>query len=234
MLNYDIQFFGGRGAGYENGAPSEGNGRGGKGNWGATFGNTSKPAETLKEALGDKGRRMSVDEALIGANPNRSKTFAYSEWTENCQRCVVAYELRRRGYNVTALPTSKKDDLPMQIEYGNVMYGKWNRAFKNAKMEKVGGSNYKEAQQKLEAKFKEWGSGSRAQIVIPGHVFMAEKLGNRMIYVEPQSGKRYDSKDIFRDISKRGLQEIRVVRTDNLKISDKAKQSVKQYRKSSK
>ncbi|MGI5070523.1 hypothetical protein HRO26_05185 [Treponema pectinovorum] len=37
-------------------------------------------------------------------NPNYKKGGGYAK---NCQTCVVAYELRRRGYNVEALPNYK-------------------------------------------------------------------------------------------------------------------------------
>ncbi|MCD8025385.1 MAG: hypothetical protein LUF33_00180 [Clostridiales bacterium] len=56
-----------------------------------------------------KARLYSNDEDLHLTNPNYS-TNKY-EWTHNCQRCVSTYEMRRRGYNVTAkpLPTSAKN-----------------------------------------------------------------------------------------------------------------------------
>ena len=48
----------------------------------------TKVDATLKEALGAKGSPMSVSEAASGANPLFSRE--YSEYSENCQRAVVA------------------------------------------------------------------------------------------------------------------------------------------------
>lgn len=92
----------------------------------------------LKKAIGAKGKPYSIDNALKNVNPNHS--YDYSEYSENCQRCVVAYELRRRGYNVTALPTYKGDRLPIVNHYGN---GLWQGAFKGAKTIRVGSTNQK-------------------------------------------------------------------------------------------
>ena len=47
---------------------------------------------------------MSEEQANNGnANPNFHLGRASGYW-DNCQTCVVAYELRRRGYDVSALP----------------------------------------------------------------------------------------------------------------------------------
>lgn len=51
------------------------------------------------------GKPMNFQQADGGApNPNYKKGGGY---IKNCQTCVVAYELRRRGYNVEALPKYK-------------------------------------------------------------------------------------------------------------------------------
>lgn len=55
--------------------------------------------------LGGQGTPLSITDALKGANPRFAKGTQYAV---NCQRCVQAYELRRRGYNVEALPKPKK------------------------------------------------------------------------------------------------------------------------------
>ena len=51
-----------------------------------------------------RGNPMSEEQANKGnANPNYH-LGPNSGYTKNCQTCVVAYELRRRGYDVSALP----------------------------------------------------------------------------------------------------------------------------------
>ncbi len=65
---------------------------------------------------------MSVKDAYAGANPYYDDTGSHAEYNMNCQRCVVAYELRRRGYDVVALPTYQGDNLPRGTAGGN---GHW-------------------------------------------------------------------------------------------------------------
>ncbi len=56
-----------------------------------------------------RGEPMSHEQADQGnANPNFSKGGGY--WT-NCQSCVVAYEARRRGYDVITKPNTKGSKL---------------------------------------------------------------------------------------------------------------------------
>ena len=58
-----------------------------------------------------RGNPMNEEQANKGnANPNFHLGRASGYWN-NCQTCVVAYELRRRGYDVSALP--KKDNPTM-------------------------------------------------------------------------------------------------------------------------
>lgn len=102
--------------------------------------------------------------------------MVHIEFSENCQRAVVAYEARRRGYKVTAQPTYEGDKLP-QIVKSN---GRWQGAFKGAKTEMVSGKNAKEVQKNIESKMKQYGNGSRAVVGVQwknggGHVFNVER-----------------------------------------------------------
>lgn len=175
----------------------------------------------LKQSIGTKGKPYSIDNSLKNVNPNHS--YQYSEYSENCQRCVVAYELRRRGYNVTALPTYEGDTLPQVNAYGN---GRWQMAFKGAKSVKVGSTSASKTQANLEAKMRSYGSGSRAVVRIPGHVFNVENVGGKIRYVEAQTGQKYTSNKIFSNMSSRQTSNISLIRTDNLRISDRARHLV--------
>ena len=63
--------------------------------------------DKMAVALGvKKGDPMGIQEAAKGTNPLYGKGNGYKE---NCQRCVITYELRRRGYPVEALPYSEQD-----------------------------------------------------------------------------------------------------------------------------
>ena len=71
-------------------------------------GPASTTSDTVEKALGiRKGPPMDYREAAEKANPNFHVDTAYQI---NCQRCVPVYELRRRGYPVTAMPKRNQYD----------------------------------------------------------------------------------------------------------------------------
>lgn len=204
-----------------------GGGSGGK--WSGTP-NTLAP-NTLREALGQKGRPMSMMKAAEGANPYFDKTGTYREFTFNCQRCVVANEARRRGYDVVAQPTYEGDKMGAAA-YVNpntgVRNSYWMGSFQGAKPEKVGKTTATATQRALESKMAEYGNGSRAVMQVQwkggnGHVISVERKGGKTYYVDPQDGTRYRPKDLFGAIKPRSTQ---ITRVDNLKFSDRAKKMV--------
>ena len=131
---------------------------------------------------------MSIDDALLGANPNFRKKSGYGD---NCQRCVQAYELRRRGFNVEAQPRpNKKKDI---ITWGNECFvdekGKTPK-FVYGLTEKTIKKQIKDAPNN--ARFiihAEWGDGI-------SHVFIAEKENGNVRFVDPQTG-RMDASNYF-------------------------------------
>lgn len=184
--------------------------------------------DSLKDALGEKGRPMGEARAALKANPHWSGE--YSEFSENCQRCVVAYEARRRGYDVTAQPTYRGDTM------GNVVHtsrdgadwGRWQGAFKNAQPEYAGGRTGKQAQANFESKMRDYGDGARAVVGVQwrkggGHVLNAENHGGKIHYIDAQTGHKYIGRELFEAAKPR---EITVTRTDNLKFSERAKKMV--------
>lgn len=198
-----------------------------------------KIAETLKGAIGKKGKPFSIGDAVIETNKKRYST-SYREFSENCQRCVVAYELRRRGYDVEALPTFKGDDLgaiSFRDDNKKILKGKWEGAFKSAKNINVGSSGVKEnttAAEKqvinnIEKQMASYGEGARAVVQIlyrsgGGHVFNVEYNNGKVQYIEAQAGK---IKNIAQTMQSVKTDSVNLVRVDNLKISERAKKSVK-------
>ncbi|WP_417303116.1 toxin glutamine deamidase domain-containing protein [Ellagibacter isourolithinifaciens] len=188
-----------------------------------------KVPESLKEAIGSKGAPNSIAESVVKTNPNYNAS--YREFSENCQRCVVAYELNRRGYNVTALPTFKGDTLPNVAHYNmksGTFEGRWKGAFRNAKTVNVGAKTEAGAIANIESAMKSYGSGSRAVVQIfykggGGHVFNVENQRGRIVYVEAQAGKM---KNIERTMRSVDSMSVNLVRTDNLKLSDRARNFV--------
>ena len=107
---------------------------------------------SLAEALGKRVKNMSTTKAVKEVNPLYDGE--YVDYSENCQRVVVALEARFRGYDVIASPTYKGDTAPNS--------GNWLKYFENAKSEYVGHTTANATQRALENKMKEYGDGARA------------------------------------------------------------------------
>lgn len=161
---------------------------------------------SLSEALGEKGAPMSAAKASAGTNPHYSP--GYDAYSSNCQRCVVTYEARRRGYDVTALPTYRGDLLP---------YGKdYLKTLSNPKTVDTGKSV-----RKVESEMRSYGNGSRAIIAVSkgrkGHVFIAENSNGKIRYIDPQVNKSYGKLDLS------NVSRSSVTRIDNQQFTDYAK-----------
>lgn len=133
------------------------------------------------DTLGKKGRPLTIAQALKNINPHYHEG---RQWQINCQRCVYAYEMARRGYDVEALPY--KDDLATRA---------WQNIMKNQSWETLGSRN---TISQLESKMQNWGEGSRAVIYVvwkggrSSHVFNAERVNGKTVYVDAQTGKMVD------------------------------------------
>lgn len=168
---------------------------------------------TLAEALGPKGSPMSPQEASKGTNPHHND--AYEAYSSNCQRCVLTYEARRRGYDVTALPTYSGDLLP----YG----GDYLKALSNPVTVDVGKSVAK-----INSEMKQYGNGSRAIVRVwrgtNGHVFIVENRGGKISYIDPQTNEQYSKLSLSR------VSGASITRLDNQQFTDYAKNAFTRQR----
>ena len=92
---------------------------------------------------------LTSDENILATNPNYNLGLEYQQ---NCQRCVPAYEMRMRGFDVIAKPVY---DLATD-DFAN---NHWTEAFDNAKIEKNLSGTGKEDIINL---MSEWKYGARA------------------------------------------------------------------------
>lgn len=224
-LRLKIQFFGGRGASSVILPPRSIR-------YTAHFGKSRvqiRVSDTLRGSLGVKGKPYSMDAALERANPGFSPNHA--EYSLNCQRAVVAFEMLSRGYNVNALNTYKGDDLP-KVAYVNkklgTYEGKWKGAFKGAKNINVSATRTQGVVNNIEKQMKSFGDGSRAVIQVfwkngGGHVFNAVRKNGKTYYVDAQTNKHYKPNEV---ISKVVPSKVNLVRTDNLRVSDRMRNFV--------
>ena len=179
-----------------------------------------------------KGKEMTFEEANeLRGNINYGKA---SEYSVNCQSCVVANELRRRGYNVTALPNLQKTG---NIPYELSMRTNWAwidpKTMVIPKKQTAGGiyditrsgalksKSIKELTKELVELVKEPGryhidfawKGKNS-----GHIITLEKLHNgKIIIYDPQTGKMKNWRELSKEISLR--YGVNVLRVDNLLVN---------------
>ena len=148
-------------------------------------------------------------ENLDAVNPNFSSG---KEWKVNCQRCVPTYEMRARGYDVTAEPCDDYDN------YDHLAYHPYD-VWENPEVINCNGSGLED----IENAMKNWGDGARAQICVAwdpgddGHTFMAEQRNGKTYFVDPQSG----SADVSRYFNRVATGQTSFCRTDNLQPSQR-------------
>ena len=179
-----------------------------------------------------KGKEMTFEEANeLRGNINYGKA---SEYSVNCQSCVVANELRRRGYNVTALPNLQKTG---NIPYELSMRTNWAwidpKTMVMPKKQTAGGiyditrsgalksKSIKELTKELVELVKEPGryhidfawKGKNS-----GHIITLEKLHNgKIIIYDPQTGKMKNWRELSKEISLR--YGVNVLHVDNLLVN---------------
>ena len=126
---------------------------------------------------------MTYGKAINGANPKyKTEKDINGLYSENCQRAIIAYELRRRGYDVEAKP-SRADG---EVHYESVEY-----VFKN--LEKYFVPDLpKSGKTEAENLLREWGNGARARIRVEwqnggSHVFIGENSDGKVIFLDPQT-----------------------------------------------
>lgn len=137
-----------------------------------------------------KGEHTREQDAMA-TNPNFKPNDPL--WGKNCQRCVSAYEARRRGYDVTALP--RVVDGSDRLQYMRDPKG-WPQVYKDPELIKCASNSGIGTMGKVESKMAAWGDGARAIVRVQwqdkygggGHVFVAEQVNGRTVFIDPQSG----------------------------------------------
>lgn len=150
---------------------------------------------------------ISEMENLKAVNPNYELDEA---WQNNCQRCVPTFEMRERGYDVTALPWGGEED---DLQY--YPYDVWE----SPDVISTSGDGLQDIRDTMMS----WEDGSRAQVVLQwkpeltggsggGHTFIAERQGDAVRFLDPQTGES-DASYYF-ESAKPG--SVSFCRTDNL------------------
>lgn len=164
-------------------------------------------------------RKHSADDDCKAVNPNyaRSEQLGDGLFTENCQRCVSAYELRRRGYDVVArhapMALGEPDDLPFMYKSGG-----WPSVYEHGGDSLIycNSDSPDGVRKKVTDMVSDWGDGARGIVRVTwksggGHVFNVENEGGTVRFLDPQSGET-DCSDHFMSASVDGTW---LLRTDD-------------------
>ncbi len=160
--------------------------------------------------------RTNIALNLNKTNPNFSLS---AEWSVNCQRCVPTYEMRRRGYDVTAFSKTDNNDYLCRHPFD---------VWKNPDIIHTTGSG----EQSIIERMTEWGDGARAQVVVvwrgvpSGHTFIAENIQGEVRFIDPQNG----DEDVSRYFNRVEENLTMFCRIDNQVPSDYVLQCSKEVR----
>lgn len=225
--NGNIQFFGGRGQSIRNILQNNINVK-------------PKKAKDINDLLvggtGNKGTESELTRALLVSNPNFNKPGTGEKYTSNCQRCVWAYELQRRGYDVEALEYQGTKRLEDPMVFANNWTAVINNGINKFYNNIVDGKTYKQEEQNILKTMYGYGVGARAIIRVgwkgtnSGHVFIAEQTSeNKTIFIDPQSNRMLNITNTLKE-ARRG--DTVILRTDNENINnDYLKYFVKERKK---
>ena len=173
--------------------------------------------KAVEQALGiSKGKDMSHQDANTGnVNIDGKGKKAGDEYKENCQCCVVTYELRRRGFNVKAAPHfNKKETIPYQLGEGTI--SAWIGAKRIEIKPQKGVVLKKDLNANTQAVGRyhiEWNWKNETY----GHIVTVERLPNRELVIYDPQDSSYRSLD-FLNNTEDGLV---ITRVDNLIFNTK-------------
>lgn len=178
-------------------------------------------AKSVTKFMGKRGKPKTIEDAMTTSNPH---FYEGREWQYNCQRCIYAYEMQRRGYDVEAMPRifDGTDTLPYMHNSAG-----WLAVMKDAKVVDFPSRN---TIRRMVDTMADWGDGTRAIVRVrwkrgnSGHVFIAEQVGNGTEFIDPQTGQYVDI-HYYMDNAIKG--ETKLVRIDNLEPTELIQKCVK-------
>lgn len=165
-------------------------------------------SEEYLDSLPKTDHVLSLFEALARTNPSLDSF--------NCSRCVPAYEMIRRGYDViaTLLPEGQQIEPIGLYDYKNIFVG--------ADWLKASGTGKEEIEQYLQNA----GNGARVEISIRtkkfSHLFAAENDNGAIRFIDPQKNR----KDVAYYFDEVLIGTTEYARIDNLPVSNLIRQCV--------
>lgn len=174
---------------------------------------------------------MKAEKSLAAVNPHFSEGY---KWQNNCQRCVVAWELRQRGYDVTAMPFAAHDG----IGYDGTACWQLDGTdwFNDSELRLLTGTKVA-FEKSVKEEFDKWGDGSRAIVRVGwdsnhgdgGHLFSARREGDKIVYEDPQVGSVLDIVETLKSCSTI-YGDTWIMRVDDRELTDLVGEAVENAR----
>ena len=162
---------------------------------------------------------------LARTNPKFDPKNLQNGYGENCQRCVTAFEMRCRGFNVEALPTTGKDDVFIKRPF--IM---WQTTPKEYVFDLF---DTKTLVSEINDQMQRFGKKSRAVVGIftdakmgNAHFFVAVEHKGQTLFLDPQRNI-FNCEKYFDSIAEKGKEMVAIFRMDNLKPSVIMNQCIK-------
>lgn len=175
-------------------------------------------SEEMMPELNQKQVAMTLDADMAACNPKYSKDGVYKN---NCISCALAYDLRRRGYDVEAAPidttSAINGSLPVQLGF-----------YKGEKLETFDvPSDNNVAMKQFSDRILKYGDGSRGLLRIrwkngDGHAAIWEVSGDIVVIRDPQNNTIVNLLDYVRR-----AKTFYYFRTDNLELTNKVTEFVR-------
>ena len=148
----------------------------------------------LDKLYNKKKKETTHEENCKACNPN---FHLGKKWQYNCQRCVVAYDMQCRGYDVEALPYNSNDLQGCFINYSKTWKG---LSEKDGILVKKQGVGHEGAHKGIQNVLSQYPVGARFLIrlrwsVCSGHVLIGEMTEHGPQIIDPQSGDYYKPDD---------------------------------------
>lgn len=168
--------------------------------------NIAKSSMTPENVCGVKrSSPMTHEDANNGnVNPGYDNRFEDESYAQNCQTCVVAYELRRRGYDIEALPKTSQLQYQLAKDTLSAWIDPQTGEYPSVLMPDNLNSNNKRYYKFLQSELKDgerynlsvnWKSGKS------GHILNATKENGKVVLYDPQTNKRYTDFQIIKYLS---------------------------------
>ena len=174
-------------------------------------------------------------------NDPNSRKKGYSN---NCLKCVVAFEMQRRGIDAEAKAGFNRNTSYLQaFDFDNTDYNNfYSSSSRSATSHSEGkvfdyrtgkykilnpntlGSGSVNVANNIDKAMAKWGEGSRATLAVKwkgsswGHVMNVERIGGKTVVYDAQSGKSYNIKSLEVLLRSTVTNHTQLIRLDNLPI----------------